>query len=67
MELTRSSSSVVLLNVLENAAKLGKRGDLVLSFIHDFLKSRVELIRSAKVCKISNHSLRSLIDGSRKF
>ena len=43
--------SAVLLNVLEHAAKLGRRGDSVLSFIHDFVESRVELIRSAKVCK----------------
>lgn len=45
--------SAVLLNVLEHAAKLGRRGDSVLSFIHDFVESRVELIRSAKVCKNS--------------
>lgn len=44
-------SSAVLLNVLKHAAKLGRRGDSVLSFIHDFVESRVELIRSAKVCK----------------
>ncbi|KFY44765.1 hypothetical protein V495_03267 [Pseudogymnoascus sp. VKM F-4514 (FW-929)] len=42
------STSAVLLGVLEHAAKLSRRGDSVLSFIHDFVESRVELIRSAK-------------------
>jgi hypothetical protein len=41
--------SIVLLAVLDKAITLGGQGNSMLVFVHEFLESRVKLVKSVKV------------------